>query len=203
MFTETRKFSCDWPDCRKSFLHPDNLTSHRRQHTEPKPFRCDVCPLAYWQKSSLRSHRLKAHSGGPTKTQVGSTTPGTVGDDVVSSERLLADSTSAGRIVDGIIRSVTASMQAAGGDKAVSDTTEILGPPGLLDVQDVGHKEPGQSSTDQSAAGMVDHSTGGDLLCACSRLFNIEFRSCYICVASCLFLYLFVTFSAFTVFFLK
>ena len=103
------KFACDWPDCRKSFLHAENLTSHRRQHTEPKPFRCDQCPLAYWQKSSLRSHRLKVHSPGTTARH-----------NVDKSAQLLASASSAGQLVDGIIKSVTASMQAANSSALMS-----------------------------------------------------------------------------------
>ena len=102
MRADSRKFACDWPDCRKSFFHAENLSSHRRQHTEPKPFQCDQCSLAYWQKSSLRSHRLKVH-GGQTKT-----------DKVVKmSDEQTATGSSAEQLVDGIIKSVTASIQAA------------------------------------------------------------------------------------------
>ena len=104
MGVDNRKFACDWPDCRKSFLHAENLTSHRRQHTDPKPFHCELCPLGYWQKSSLRSHRRKAHGSAPPPT-----TPALNDISAPSSAHI----SSTGWIVDGIIRSVTASMQAA------------------------------------------------------------------------------------------
>ena len=94
---DDRKFACDWPDCRKSFLHVDNLSAHCRQHTEPKPFRCDQCPLAYWQKSSLRSHQHKTH--GQTTYLAPASAPA-------------VDCTD-GQLVDGIIKSVSASLQAA------------------------------------------------------------------------------------------
>ena len=131
---DDRKFMCDWPDCRKSFLHADNLTLHRRQHTEPKPFRCELCPLAYWQKSSLRSHRLKAH--GPTQHNVSNST------------QLLASVSAAGQLVDGIIKSVTASMQATSschGDNDVSDdVSQPVNESSLalvsVDVPDLGHR---------------------------------------------------------------
>jgi len=105
---DIRKFACDWPDCRKSFLHEDNLVSHRRQHTEPKPFRCELCPLGYWQKSSLRSHRLKAHRPATT-----------VGSSSVVSE---AD---ANQLVDGIIKSVTASLRDAGSRLPVAEASSV------------------------------------------------------------------------------
>jgi len=92
---DERKFACDWPDCRKSYLHADNLASHSLHHTQSKPFNCDQCPLGYWQKSSLRSHRLKVH--GPSL----STATSTVTDGNTS------------LLVDGIIKSVSASLQPA------------------------------------------------------------------------------------------
>jgi len=92
---DERKFACDWPDCRKSYLHADNLASHTLHHTQSKPFNCDQCPLGYWQKSSLRSHRLKVH--GPSL----STATSTVTDGNTS------------LLVDDIIKSVSASLQPA------------------------------------------------------------------------------------------
>ena len=134
---DSRKYACDWPDCRKSYLHAENLASHRRQHTEPKPFTCDQCPLGYWQKSSLRSHRLKAH--GPASTAAAAVTV-VASEKVISSSELLAGGSSAGQLIDGIIKSVTASMQAA-----VNSDTTTLGPPTsqdvgqrVIDSQDVG-----------------------------------------------------------------
>ena len=161
MCVDNRKFMCDWPDCRKSFLHAENLTSHRRQHTDPKPFRCEECPLAYWQKSSLRSHRLKAH-GPAAATQ----------HNVDKSAQLLASMSSAGQLVDGIIKSVSASMQASSSSTAncsndtddgnikqlasVSDSTNTLGRPVSLDGPDVGQEagrplsaEPGHEAGPQ------------------------------------------------------
>ena len=137
---------CDWPDCRKSFLHAENLTLHRRQHTEPKPFRCEECPLAYWQKSSLRSHRLKAH--GPTQHNAN------------KSAQLLASVSSAGQLVDGIIKSVTASMQAGTschGDNDASDLRRsLLLAPGSADDPDLGY----QVTADQHLSTELGHEAG-------------------------------------------
>jgi len=61
IIVDEKTFRCDWPDCRKRFLYSQNLLAHRRQHIDPKPYRCNLCPLAYWQKCSLRIHQAKAH----------------------------------------------------------------------------------------------------------------------------------------------
>jgi len=109
MRVDARTFACDWPDCRKSFLHTDNLASHRRQHVDPKPFRCAHCPLAYWQKSSLRSHQAKQHHLPPTAA---------------------AAHSEGQQLVDGIIRSVTASMRGAVAAADIPDTETIDQPTG-------------------------------------------------------------------------
>ena len=109
MRVDARTFACDWPDCRKSFLHTDNLASHRRQHVDPKPFRCAHCPLAYWQKSSLRSHQAKQHHLPPTAA---------------------AAHSDGQQLVDGIIRSVTASMRGAVAAADIPDTETIDQPTG-------------------------------------------------------------------------
>jgi len=168
---DNRKFACDWPDCRKSFLHAENLTSHRRQHTEPKPFRCEQCPLAYWQKSSLRSHRLKTHGHGHGQTSTTAITD----SNIVNSTQLLANGSSAGQLVDGIIRSVTASVQDASiaviqvnsssMTPPVSDISEgsVVRPPTLTDSQHVGGlaTERSQLSTElvsQAGKELAQHS---------------------------------------------
>ena len=115
VYVDNRKFACDWPDCRRSFLHSENLSTHRRQHTEPKPFRCELCPLAYWQKSSLRSHRIKAHGSTGTVLTPSDSVADSVGVSVVNSCQSLTDvsSVAAVELVDGIIKSVTASLHSS------------------------------------------------------------------------------------------
>lgn len=60
-FSGEKPYKCDWNNCRKAFLHLENLHLHRQHHTETKPFPCDHCSLAYWQKCSLKSHQVKVH----------------------------------------------------------------------------------------------------------------------------------------------
>jgi len=145
---DDRKFACDWPDCRKSFLHADNLMSHRRQHTKPKPFRCDQCTLGYWQKSSLRSHQHKAHGtpapvttaadtmaiDGVTKTTgavaMATSTVTTTSSTVTvtkASATARAGCSNGQMLVDGIIKSVRASLEASAASKASNVPSQPAG----------------------------------------------------------------------------
>ena len=59
--TGDKKYSCDWPNCGKSFGHPENLQVHYRRHTDEKPLKCELCDNAYRQRSGLKYHMLKTH----------------------------------------------------------------------------------------------------------------------------------------------
>ncbi|ESO11013.1 hypothetical protein HELRODRAFT_190271 [Helobdella robusta] len=54
-------YKCDWPGCRKAYIHYANMYSHRSHHITAKPFICHVCSNAYWQKCSLNSHKARVH----------------------------------------------------------------------------------------------------------------------------------------------
>ena len=55
---ETIAYECEY--CKKHFMSPAKLTSHRWQHT--KPFMCGVCLLRFPAKGNLVVHRRK-HTG--------------------------------------------------------------------------------------------------------------------------------------------
>ena len=56
------RFYCDYNGCNKSYKHKRNLTSHKRIHTNERPFKCSKCDASFKQKSSLHTH-LNLHTG--------------------------------------------------------------------------------------------------------------------------------------------
>lgn len=61
MVSVDKIYKCDWPGCRKAYIHYANLYSHRSHHITAKPFICNLCSSAYWQKCSLNSHKARVH----------------------------------------------------------------------------------------------------------------------------------------------
>ncbi|KAI8051898.1 uncharacterized protein B0P05DRAFT_562273 [Gilbertella persicaria] len=55
-------FRCEYMGCTKTFTRTYNLKSHRRTHTNEKPFACKLCPKAFARQHDCNRHE-KLHSG--------------------------------------------------------------------------------------------------------------------------------------------
>ena len=53
-------YKCTHPDCLSTFSRSDELTRHRRKHTDVRPFACAECSLSYARADHLHVH-LKNH----------------------------------------------------------------------------------------------------------------------------------------------
>ncbi len=53
------KYICSF--CGKGFNNQSNFTGHVRTHTGEKPYKCDLCPMAFTHNVSLKSHKKSAH----------------------------------------------------------------------------------------------------------------------------------------------
>ena len=58
------RYVCDWSECKKTFIRKYSLLNHKRTHTVPRPFKCDIigCTRAYSRISSLNYHQESIHS---------------------------------------------------------------------------------------------------------------------------------------------
>jgi len=55
-----KKYVCQY--CNKVLTQKCNLESHLRVHTGERPYKCDVCPMAFKQMTNLRRHRGRIHN---------------------------------------------------------------------------------------------------------------------------------------------
>jgi uncharacterized Zn-finger protein len=61
-FSESRLLHCEFKGCSKTFRRSYNLKSHRRKHTDEKPFVCPLCTKAFARQHDRNRHE-KLHSG--------------------------------------------------------------------------------------------------------------------------------------------
>jgi uncharacterized Zn-finger protein len=59
-----RRFSCDFPNCGKSFVRKYNLVEHSKLHTTVNPNMCDYpnCGKCFSSKYSLSRHQNAQHN---------------------------------------------------------------------------------------------------------------------------------------------
>lgn len=63
LFSGTKPYKCQAPDCKMAFVTSGELTRHTRYiHTHEKPFRCTLCDYASVEISKLRRH-FRSHTG--------------------------------------------------------------------------------------------------------------------------------------------
>ena len=60
---QTKRFTCSYQGCSKSFNKPDHLRTHIRTHTGERPFQCSVCSRGFAGKGNLKKHYNRIHTG--------------------------------------------------------------------------------------------------------------------------------------------
>ncbi|KPM10233.1 zinc finger domain-containing protein 21 [Sarcoptes scabiei] len=58
--TGEKPFACVWPGCSWKFSRSDELSRHRRSHTNDKPYECPICHKRFSRSDHLNKH-LKVH----------------------------------------------------------------------------------------------------------------------------------------------
>nr|KAG5709238.1 hypothetical protein BaRGS_017990 [Batillaria attramentaria] len=61
--TEHRRFLCEY--CGKGFTAKPNRDRHVRYHTGERPYRCPLCPQAFFRGDDLKYHRTTKHAHVP------------------------------------------------------------------------------------------------------------------------------------------
>ncbi|ELU06199.1 hypothetical protein CAPTEDRAFT_227344, partial [Capitella teleta] len=61
--SEVKPFTCNFPECGKSFKRKDKLMDHMKVHSNAKNYSCNICGRKYRNRDGLRYH-LKSHARG-------------------------------------------------------------------------------------------------------------------------------------------
>lgn len=60
--TGERPFHCSYENCGKSFTTSGHLKDHERRHFNDRPFECVVCKTKFFRKTTLKTH-MRLHTG--------------------------------------------------------------------------------------------------------------------------------------------
>ena len=56
-----KMYQCSFPGCMKKFTASYNLKIHYRCHTNEKPYKCEICGAAYYDRANYKYHTRTGH----------------------------------------------------------------------------------------------------------------------------------------------